>query len=406
MDAIAKENFEMIEQALKYSREHLGNSKISVEDVAMHAGFSTNYFNRIFMAHTGFSVMEYIRFERLRQAAFALRSTDRDILEIALVYGYTTHEGFIRSFRKQYGCTPSEYRERKKQIALNWRDLADETLAHRFLAKHSSFRILEADELIDSLLSKDARRYGYLCTSIAGMGLQAVTDRNSWEEGFVLVGDKRNAENDYYITLVTDDRDILKDWLTNLEHIETIQTLAEDALPANAKECREYMYLSAEMEAELPDHLEIHRLTPADAEQIRLWAGDKKDGYTQHLLHLEDCFRDPNVLEFGLFEKERSNPPKDNKSDCRMIAAAGCGIEQVHGFTLNDCIQIRFMPGKENDHLYRSVFAYITNEILRMGVIPFDNIQYGDYADGHGGFTSEAMGYHLVNRLWFIETTC
>ncbi len=45
------ENSELITKALKYIREENKSSEITIEDVAAHAGFSTDYFNRVFL-HT------------------------------------------------------------------------------------------------------------------------------------------------------------------------------------------------------------------------------------------------------------------------------------------------------------------------------------------------------------------
>lgn len=409
-----QESREYIGRALEYARKNLGNSGVSVEDVAREAGFSTNYFNRIFMAHTGFSVMEYIRFERLRGAAQELRSSKRDILEIALAHGYDSHEGFSRSFRAQYQCTPSEYREAKRHQAVSWGELVDETLVHRFLAKYPQFRQLDKDEVIDGLLAKDGRRFGYLCTSIQGMGLKAVTDREDWQEGFVLIGDRRNQENDWYLVLVTDEETVLREWIAQLEQVQQILTSAVQALPESAEEYREYMYFGEEMQTKLPEQLQIRRLTPEDTELIQQWAGERNDGYVRHLLHLECCMDDPGVMEFGVFEKlTAGNENKcsisggrnvsDAESGERMIAAVGCGIESIHGFSLNDGIQIRFAAGEGSDSLYRQIYAGVTNEIVRMGGLPFDNIQYGGYAAAHGGFTSEELGYQLVNCMWFVK---
>ena len=409
-----QESRKYIERALEYARRNLGNSGVSVEDVAREAGFSTNYFNRIFMAHTGFSVMEYIRFERLRGAAQELRSSKRDILEIALAHGYDSHEGFIRSFRAQYQCTPSEYREAKRRQAVSWGELVDETLVYRFLAKYPQFRRLEEDEVIDGLLAKDGRRFGYLCTSIQNMGLKAVTDRDDWQEGLVLIGDQRNQDNDWYLVLVTDEEAVLKEWIAQLESVQQILTSAVQALPEQVEEYRECMYFGEEMELKLPENLCIRRLTPEDLPLIRQWAGERKDGYTMHLLHLDCCADDPAVLEFGVFEKlavgdenvySETGAAEASKAAAgeRMIAAAGCGIESVHGFSLNDGIQIRFAAGEGNDALYRQIYAGVTNELVRMGVLPFDNIQHGGYAASHGGFTAEELGYQLVNRMWVVK---
>ena len=106
------ENSELITKALNYIKSQNKKSDITIEDVATHAGFSTDYFNRIFFAHTGFNIMEYVRFSRLKKAAHLLRGTDSDILTIALDCGYEAHESFSRAFKNQYGMSPSEYRKK------------------------------------------------------------------------------------------------------------------------------------------------------------------------------------------------------------------------------------------------------------------------------------------------------
>ncbi len=393
-------NLKAIDKALQYCRRNLDNSEITVEQVADKMGFSTNHFNCLFKEHTGFSVMKYIRFERLRKAAILLRTTQKEILEIALECGYTTHESFCRAYKEQYECTPKEYRQKKRNQALNWADMTDVTHVQRFLKQYPEFKRLDEDKLIDALLSKDAKRFGYLCISIQEMGLKAVTNQESWEEGFVLIGDKRNPANEYYLVLVSDNYTIMRQWYSKLEFVQELQTGNMDVvreLQANnyvaytgVVECRQYMYLGEPIEVTLPDEIEIHKLTSKDKEQIRLWAGNKKDGYTKHLLQLEKYEQDDKVLEFGLFEKGN------------MIAAIGCGISSVRGFIINDCIQIRFAKGKEGNELYRKAFLYVTNEIVKKGILPFDNIQYGEYAKKHGGFTSEAMGYQFVHASWFV----
>ncbi len=54
--------------------------------------------------------MEYVRGRRLTEAAYAFASVVRDILEVALDYGYGTHEGFTRAFKAHFGKTPEEVR--------------------------------------------------------------------------------------------------------------------------------------------------------------------------------------------------------------------------------------------------------------------------------------------------------
>ena len=110
------ENSELITKALKYIQSETNKGDITIDDVASHAGFSTDYFNRIFFAHTGFTIMEYVRFSRLKKAARLLRTSELDILTIALDCGYEAHESFSRAFKNQYGISPSEYRKKYEKV--------------------------------------------------------------------------------------------------------------------------------------------------------------------------------------------------------------------------------------------------------------------------------------------------
>ena len=76
------ENSELITKALQYIQKEGTNGELTLDLVADHAGFSVDYFNKIFFAHTGFSVMEYVRFSRMKAAAKLLRGTEKDILNM------------------------------------------------------------------------------------------------------------------------------------------------------------------------------------------------------------------------------------------------------------------------------------------------------------------------------------
>ena len=94
------ENTELIFNAVNFAKQNATESGISVEEVAKNAGFSMDYFNRIFLSHTGFTVTAYINYIRLKQAAFLLRTTDKSVLDTALEIGYDSHEGFTKAYKK------------------------------------------------------------------------------------------------------------------------------------------------------------------------------------------------------------------------------------------------------------------------------------------------------------------
>lgn len=164
------ENSELITKALKYIHSENKNSEITIEDVADHAGFSTDYFNRVFFAHTGFNVMEYVRFSRMKKAARLLRTTDRDILDIALECGYEAHESFTRAFKKQCGVSPVEYRKQTEKTEAFYGDFFNDTVGARLAHEFSGFKIADTDEVIDFMLENNALKYGYvaICCRVNG----------------------------------------------------------------------------------------------------------------------------------------------------------------------------------------------------------------------------------------------
>ncbi|WP_322922566.1 AraC family transcriptional regulator [Paenibacillus campi] len=99
---------ECIQSTIDYIEQHL-KQPLRVEELATRSGFSLYHFYKVFQSQTGLPVMEYIRRRRLAYAAADMAST-RTLLDIALDYGFETHAGFTKAFRKTYGLSPEQYR--------------------------------------------------------------------------------------------------------------------------------------------------------------------------------------------------------------------------------------------------------------------------------------------------------
>ena len=78
--------------------------------VAHAHGVSVRTVNRIFNA-TGETVGEVVRVRRLARAREELTETTAPITSIAHRWGFADGSHFSRSFKAQYGCSPSEYRD-------------------------------------------------------------------------------------------------------------------------------------------------------------------------------------------------------------------------------------------------------------------------------------------------------
>lgn len=98
---------DMLQGILTYIDEHL-HEKLDADTLASKAGFSTYHFCRVFRFGVGYSVMEYVRQRRLLYAAAEL-STGKKMIDIAMDYGFETHSGFSKAFRRHFGCPPETY---------------------------------------------------------------------------------------------------------------------------------------------------------------------------------------------------------------------------------------------------------------------------------------------------------
>ena len=101
---------QIIQASAEYIDAHLKDS-LSVDSLATMAGFSPYYFCRLFSLYMEIPVMEYVRRRRLTYAAKEICEGKR-ILDAAMDYGFESHNGFTKAFRKVYGYSPDEYRRR------------------------------------------------------------------------------------------------------------------------------------------------------------------------------------------------------------------------------------------------------------------------------------------------------
>jgi AraC family transcriptional regulator len=99
-------DYRQILQKIIYRIEYNLKDDISLAQLSEQAHISMYHFSRIFTIYTGLSPMEYVRRRRILHAAEAIHSGE-EILPLALRYGYSSHNGFSKAFKKMFGCSPS-----------------------------------------------------------------------------------------------------------------------------------------------------------------------------------------------------------------------------------------------------------------------------------------------------------
>ena len=101
---------EQITAVERYIGQHM-DERLDREVLAAVAGFSVPHFHRVFTAHVGENIAGYVRRVRMLRAGRKLRMGAVDITEVALAAGYDTHAAFSKAFKRQFGLSPSEFRE-------------------------------------------------------------------------------------------------------------------------------------------------------------------------------------------------------------------------------------------------------------------------------------------------------
>lgn len=121
---LLKQNFEQkvadesIQRSISYIQKHLEN-KITVEQLARVSKLGTTTFFKKFKNSTGFSPIDYILKERIKQAKILMLKDQLNLKEIAYRCGFNSYEYFCNSFKKIEQIRPKEYRRSNASKVVN-----------------------------------------------------------------------------------------------------------------------------------------------------------------------------------------------------------------------------------------------------------------------------------------------
>lgn len=104
----------MLRQMVCYLQEHL-TEKLTLSDIAQAGHVCESTCCRLFQKYLNRSPVGFLNECRLDKACALLRGSDISITEVANRTGFNGASYFTEQFRKQYGCTPSQFRERCKE---------------------------------------------------------------------------------------------------------------------------------------------------------------------------------------------------------------------------------------------------------------------------------------------------
>ncbi len=105
-------NMDLLVRALSFIENNL-DSEMQTEDIAKACFVSKSSLEKMFKESVRYSVHDYTMRRRMMKAAkFMIQKPQMSLLDIAVQYGYSSHEAFTRTFNNVWNCNPSEFRKK------------------------------------------------------------------------------------------------------------------------------------------------------------------------------------------------------------------------------------------------------------------------------------------------------
>lgn len=106
---VRSKRYELLKNILGYISQNY-NKKISLNDISKDVNFTPQYLCRFFKEMTDYTFSNYINHYRIETSCTLLKVSSLSITDIALECGFENISYFNRVFKRQTGCTPTEFR--------------------------------------------------------------------------------------------------------------------------------------------------------------------------------------------------------------------------------------------------------------------------------------------------------
>lgn len=103
----------MVLKIIDYVKKNFMREEMSIKQIADSVFMSPAYLTTFFKKKTGKTIGQYIKEVRMEYAVFLLTEKGYSVCEISKFCGYSDANYFTKVFRKVYGMSPSEYKERR-----------------------------------------------------------------------------------------------------------------------------------------------------------------------------------------------------------------------------------------------------------------------------------------------------
>ncbi len=202
-----------ITDALSYIQENLFNN-LTLEEVASHASYSKDHFNRIFKQVVGESFLQYYKRVKMESAIHKMRHHKCSITETAFDLNYENVESFSRAFKKQFGISPKHYSQiqavKDRKLYTDYHSITK----HENSNRSCDFEIVKLDDLFIAY----ATRFG-----------PYTEGAKSWVEIELMVNERKLSRADHiFLGIAYDDPKITP---TGKERFDACITVNRNFLP-------------------------------------------------------------------------------------------------------------------------------------------------------------------------------
>ena len=91
-------------------------SRISVEEICKTLKYSRSYLSKIFKSASGYTILEYILTQKVREAKKLIRKGSYNFTQISDMLAFDNPHYFSRVFKRITNMTPSEYKNSVNKI--------------------------------------------------------------------------------------------------------------------------------------------------------------------------------------------------------------------------------------------------------------------------------------------------
>lgn len=112
-EAIPRRHQAALEAANQHLQDHL-DEPIDLSKLAKDSGLYPTYFHKLFTQAYGRTPAQQQMWHRLQKSMILLQDDNCPIVEVAEQCGFSSHSYFCYVFKKMFGASPSEYRQRHR----------------------------------------------------------------------------------------------------------------------------------------------------------------------------------------------------------------------------------------------------------------------------------------------------